>query len=150
MLRLVNGVQSKRAADIAERNVFRMMHELLYDRPFVDTRSGVVSCRFTFWGPATINRVWIGYWSWDSADGIRIETGYGLDDRGVGVRVPVWPRIFSSALGSTQWVPGALSQRVKRQVREADRSPPATAEVKKMWIYTSTPPYVFMAWCLIS
>jgi hypothetical protein len=32
---------------------------------------------------------------------------------------------------------------VKRQVREADHSPPTIAEVKKMWIYTSTPPYAF-------
>jgi hypothetical protein len=48
------------------------------------------------------------------------------------------------ALGSTQppikWVPGA-----KRQGREADHSPPTSAEVKKMWIYTSTSLYVFMA-----
>jgi hypothetical protein len=52
------------------------------------------------------------------------------------------------ALGPTQppieWVPGALSLGVKRQEREADHSPSAIAEVKKMWIYTSTPPYVFM------
>jgi hypothetical protein len=34
---------------------------------------------------------------------------------------------------------------VKRQGREADHSPPTSAEVKKMWIYTSTPPYVYMA-----
>jgi hypothetical protein len=34
---------------------------------------------------------------------------------------------------------------VKRQGREADHSPLTSAEVKKMWIYTSTPPYVFMA-----
>jgi hypothetical protein len=34
---------------------------------------------------------------------------------------------------------------VKRQGREADHSPPTNAEVKKMWIYTSTLPYVFMA-----
>jgi hypothetical protein len=27
---------------------------------------------------------------------------------------------------------------------------PASAEVKKMWIYTSTPPYAFMVQCLIS
>jgi hypothetical protein len=27
---------------------------------------------------------------------VGIATGYGLDDRGVGVRVPVWSRIFSS------------------------------------------------------
>jgi hypothetical protein len=39
---------------------------------------------------------------------------------------------------------------VKRQGREANHSPPTSAEVKKMWIYTSTPTYVFMGWCLIS
>jgi hypothetical protein len=94
-----------------------------------------------------------------SRDGVfGIATGYGLDDRGIGVRVPVGSRIFSTssrpAVGPTkpliQWVPGALSAGVKRQGREADHSPPPSAEVKKMWIYTSTPPYAFMAWCLIS
>jgi hypothetical protein len=53
------------------------------------------------------------------------------------------------ALGSTQppiqLVPGALSHRVKRQGRETDHSPAANAEVKKMPIYTHTPPYAFMA-----
>jgi hypothetical protein len=39
---------------------------------------------------------------------------------------------------------GALSSGVKGQGREADHSPPASAEVKKMWIYTSTPPYTLM------
>jgi hypothetical protein len=34
---------------------------------------------------------------------------------------------------------------VKRQGHEADHSPLTSAEVKKMWIYTSTPPYVFTA-----
>jgi hypothetical protein len=29
--------------------------------------------------------------------------------------------------------------------READHSPPTSADVKKVWIYTSTPPYAFMA-----
>jgi hypothetical protein len=33
---------------------------------------------------------------------------------------------------------------VKRPGREADHSPPASTEVKKMWIYTSTPPFAFM------
>jgi hypothetical protein len=37
----------------------------------------------------------------------------------------------------------------KRPGREADRSPPSSAEVKKLWSYTSTPPYVLIAWCLI-
>jgi hypothetical protein len=43
-----------------------------------------------------------------------------------------------------QWVPGALSQGVKRPGREADHSP-TSAEVKKTWVYTSTPPYAFIA-----
>jgi hypothetical protein len=53
------------------------------------------------------------------------------------------------ALGSTQppiqWVPWALSPGVTRPWREADNSLPTSAEVKKMWIYTSAPPYAFMA-----
>jgi hypothetical protein len=85
---------------------------------------------------------------------VGIATGYGLDDRGFGVRVPLGSRIFFStsfrpALGSTQspiqWVPGALSPAVKRPGLEADHSSPTSAETKKMWIYTSTPPYAFMA-----
>jgi hypothetical protein len=38
-----------------------------------------------------------------------------------------------------------LSPGVKRPVPEADHSSPASAGVKKMWIYTSTPPYAFTA-----
>jgi hypothetical protein len=34
--------------------------------------------------------------------------------------------------------------------READHSPPRNAEVKKVWLCTSTPPYAFMAQSLIS
>jgi hypothetical protein len=54
------------------------------------------------------------------------------------------PEFESRAPGPTQppiqWVPGALSPGVKRPGREADHSLPASAEVKKMWISTSTPP----------
>jgi hypothetical protein len=39
---------------------------------------------------------------------------------------------------------------VKQPGREADHSPPTNADVKRMWVYTSTPPQVFMAYCLIS
>jgi hypothetical protein len=89
---------------------------------------------------------------------VGIATSYGLDDRGVGVRVMVGSRIFSSpdrpVLRFTQlriqWVPGALSPGVKRPGREVDHSPPTSVEVKKMWINTSTPPYAFMTQCLIS
>jgi hypothetical protein len=38
----------------------------------------------------------------------------------------------------------ALSPGVKRPGREADRSPPTSADVMKTWIYTSTPLYAFM------
>jgi len=38
----------------------------------------------------------------------------------------------------------ALSPGAKQQVREADHSPQSTSEVKNVWIYTSTPQYIFM------
>jgi hypothetical protein len=79
-------------------------------------------------------------------------TGNWLDDQGVGVRVLVGSRIFyavQTGPGVTQppiqWVSGVLSPGVKRQGHEADHSPAASAQVKKMWLYTSTPPYTFMA-----
>jgi hypothetical protein len=33
--------------------------------------------------------------------------------------------------------------------READHSPPSSAEVKNAWSYTSTPQYALMAWCSV-
>jgi hypothetical protein len=93
------------------------------------------------------------YVSHSSAVGIA--TGYGLDYIGVGVQVPVQFKHFNFSISSwlavgpiqppIQWVPGALSPGVKRQGREADHSPPTSAEVKKTWIYTSTPLHAFMA-----
>jgi hypothetical protein len=89
----------------------------------------------------------------DSVVGISI--GYGLDDRGVWVRVPVRERIFSSPRRPdrlcgprnllSNGYRSALSPGVSRPGREADHSPPASTEVKKMWIYTSTPPYALTA-----
>jgi hypothetical protein len=40
---------------------------------------------------------------------------------------------------------GVLSPGIKRQGHEADHLPPVSAEVKKIWMYTSTSPYAFMA-----
>jgi hypothetical protein len=73
---------------------------------------------------------------------VGIATGFGLDHREVGVRVPVGLRIFISpsppdrlwghptsyTMGTWSSFPG-----VKRPGREADHSPPTSAEVKKMW-----------------
>jgi hypothetical protein len=62
-------------------------------------------------------------------------SGYGLDDRAIGVRSPARQRIFPVAsvsrlaLGPTQspvqWVSGVLSPG-----HEADHSPPSSAEVE--------------------
>jgi hypothetical protein len=66
--------------------------------------------------------------------------GYGLDDRGFRVRFPEGAGNFSlhrvqNGSGPTQppiqCVPGALSLRAKRPGREADNSPPSSAEVKE-------------------
>jgi hypothetical protein len=46
-----------------------------------------------------------------------------------------------SGVHPTSYQMDALSTGVKRLGREADQSPPANAEVKKLWVYTSTPPY---------
>jgi hypothetical protein len=84
---------------------------------------------------------------------VGIATDYGLDDRVVGVRVPVgqeFSLLHVVQTGSkTHPVSypmdiGALSLGVKRPWREADHSPPTSAEAKKIWIYTSTPSCVFM------
>jgi hypothetical protein len=51
--------------------------------------------------------------------------------------------VSRTGLGPTQppiqWVPRALSLGVKRPGREADHSPPSSAEVKNAWSYTSIP-----------
>jgi hypothetical protein len=42
-----------------------------------------------------------------------------------------------------QWLTGASSTGIKLP-RKTDHSTPTSAEVKKTWLYTSTPLYVFM------
>jgi hypothetical protein len=54
---------------------------------------------------------------------------------------------LASLLSSGYW---ALSPGLKRPGCEADHSLPSSAEVKKKWSYTSTTPYIFMAWYVIS
>jgi hypothetical protein len=93
----------------------------------------------------------------DSSVGIAL--GYGLDDQGSRVRYPAGAGNFSLhhrvqngsgahpasyTMGTRDSFPG-----VKRPGREADHSPPSSAEVKNAWSYISTPQYAFMAWCLV-
>jgi hypothetical protein len=44
---------------------------------------------------------------------------------------------------------GALTPGIKQKGREADHSPASSDKVKNAWSYTSTPPNVYIAWCLI-
>jgi hypothetical protein len=89
-----------------------------------------------------------------SNSGIRAGRTVGvlvLDSRR-GLGIFLFTTMTITSLGPTQppiqWVPGALSLGgggLKQLGREADHSPPSSAEVKNSWSYTSTPQYVFMA-----
>jgi hypothetical protein len=91
--------------------------------------------------------------SWDSVAGI--ETGYRLEGRKGRSFSPsrvknfLFSKLFRPVLGSTQpptqQILGDLSLGVKQPAHEAENSPAASADVKKMYIYTPTPPYAFMA-----
>jgi hypothetical protein len=81
-------------------------------------------------------------------------TGYGMDDQGGRSSSPGRVKNFlfhffqtGSGVHPTSYTMGTGGSfpRVKRPEREADHSPPASVEVNKMWIYTTTPPYVLLA-----
>jgi hypothetical protein len=89
----------------------------------------------------------------DSAVGIA--TGDGLDDKRSRSSSPGRVKNCLSSMSSrpgsgvhaTSYPmgTGALSPGVKRPGCESDHSPPTSTEVKKIWIYTPTPPYALMA-----
>jgi hypothetical protein len=59
-----------------------------------------------------------------------------------------WDRLWGqhSPLSNGYWKPFS---RVKRQGHEIDHSPQSSAKVKNAWSYTSAPPYVLMARCIL-
>jgi hypothetical protein len=59
-------------------------------------------------------------------------------------------RLWVSHYSPIQLLLGALSLGAKRSGRAAHHSPPSSADVKNAWSYTSTPPYIFMAWDLLT
>jgi hypothetical protein len=67
--------------------------------------------------------------------------GYGMDDWRIESQQGLGSFLFTTtsrlALGPTQppikWIPGTPSLRLKQLGREADHSPPSSAEVKNAW-----------------
>jgi hypothetical protein len=90
---------------------------------------------------------------------VGIALGYGLEDRGTTkVRFPAGAGNFfhqrvqnGSGAHPASYPMGTMGSfpEGKAPGREADHSLPSSVEVKNAWIYTSTPPYVFMAWCSV-
>jgi hypothetical protein len=86
--------------------------------------------------------------------------GSGLTGQVIGVRSPAGAKYFlfsathRPALGPNQppiqMLPRAPHAEVKWQGHAADHSPWPGAEIKHTWSYSSTHPYSFMAWCLIT
>jgi hypothetical protein len=102
-----------------------------------------IICLFIFGSLTTIR-------SWDSSVGILM--GYGLDGPGSSpgrVKNFLFSVLYRPVLGLTepavQWVPGALSRRVKRQGREGDHWP-SSATVKKGG---AIPPLSHMPSCIV-
>jgi hypothetical protein len=59
---------------------------------------------------------------------------------------PPRPDRLRAQPASYRVVPRDVLRGVKRPGREADHSQPSSIEVNNAWSYTSTSPYVFMAW----
>jgi hypothetical protein len=85
---------------------------------------------------------------------VGIALGFGVDDPGSRVRFPAGAGKFSlhhHVHNGARAHPASypMGTRGSFSGGEADHSPPSSAEVKYAWNYTSTPQYVFIAWCLV-
>jgi hypothetical protein len=91
---------------------------------------------------STVTRLRAGRPGFDSRHGLRISS---LRHRCAQIGSGTHPASYPTRTGSA-----ALSLEVKQPGREADHSTPSGAEVKNLWRYISTSPYVFMEWCLVT
>jgi hypothetical protein len=98
--------------------------------------SGPMGFRFTVLDTAT------------SLTGVQLSAGAIMGFFSLHHRIQDWLWCPPSLL-SNGYRGGALSPGAQRSGREADHSPPSSAEVKNAWSCTSAPQYVFMAWCLV-
>jgi hypothetical protein len=80
--------------------------------------------------------------------------GYGLNDLGFEFGQeeevslsPKRPQLFSGPQRPIKWVPGALFPGIKWPESETDHSPQSKAEVKNVWVYTSTHPVLVRGMC---
>jgi len=96
----------------------------------------------SYWEPGSsvnvVTKVWVGWLGFDSWQG---QVSFLITSISRPVLGPTKPLIL--------WVLRVLSLGVKQPGHEADHSPPSSAEIKNAWSCTSTPPYIFMAQCLI-
>jgi hypothetical protein len=76
---------------------------------------------------------------------VGIVTGYGMNGRGVGDPLHFVQTGSGAHPDSYPMSTGAVSPGIKWQGREAEHSTAISAEAKKMWIYVSTPQYVFIS-----
>jgi hypothetical protein len=92
----------------------------------------------------------ITLWRWQNANSVfvflcGIVTEYGLNDRGIGVRIPMRSRIFlfprrldrfwGAPSFLSIWYRGTLFPAVKRQGREADHLPPTSKPIRAFPLY---------------
>jgi hypothetical protein len=77
---------------------------------------------------------------------VGVATGYGLDERRVEVQAPAEMSLLQVVYtdSGAHWTSYSVSTGSLAPGRETDPSHPSSAEVKKAWIYTSTPSYAFM------
>jgi hypothetical protein len=75
--------------------------------------------------------------------GFNSQQGLGIFLFTTAFRPVLWP-----SQPPLQWILGALFPGLMQLGPVADHSPPCSAKVNAC-SYTSTPPYVFMAWCLV-